>query len=50
MVTFQTFVRQLWLLEIELSFRPRTTQAILYYLGDLIAAQNYSHIRSYPKC
>ncbi|MCP3447199.1 hypothetical protein [Bradyrhizobium sp. CCGUVB14] len=42
MVTFQTFVRQLRLLEIELPFKPRTTQAILYYLGDLIAAQNYS--------
>jgi hypothetical protein len=30
MVTFQTFVRQLRLLELELPFKPRTTQAILY--------------------
>ncbi len=49
MVTFQTFVRQLRLLEIELPFKPRTTQAILYYLGDLIAAQNYSTHQFIPE-
>ncbi|MBR0966995.1 hypothetical protein JQ554_23375 [Bradyrhizobium diazoefficiens] len=49
MVTFQTFVRQLRLLEVELPFKPRTTQAILYYLGDLIAAQNYSTHRFLPE-
>lgn len=49
MVTFQTFVRELRLLEIDLPFRPRTTQAILYYLGDLIAAQNYSTHRFVPQ-
>ncbi|MET4449070.1 hypothetical protein ABIB75_007382 [Bradyrhizobium sp. GM2.2] len=49
MVTFQTFVRQLRLLEVELPFKPRTSQAILYYLGELIAAQNYSTHRFLPE-
>jgi hypothetical protein len=45
MTTFQTFERQLRLLKLQLPFTPRTGQGILYYLGELIAAQNYS---AYP--
>jgi hypothetical protein len=42
MTTFQTFERQLRLLKQALPFTIRTGQGILYYLGELIAAQNYS--------
>jgi hypothetical protein len=42
MITFQTFIRKLRLLNMSLPFRPRTAQGILYFLGELIAAQNYS--------
>jgi hypothetical protein len=45
MTRFQTFERQLRLLNIHLPFTTRTGQGILYYLGELIAAQNYS---AYP--
>jgi hypothetical protein len=43
---FQTLARQLRLLRIELPFRPRTPEGMLYFLGELIAAQNYS-VRPY---
>jgi hypothetical protein len=42
MTRFQTLERQLRLLNIHLPFTTRTGQGILYYLGELIAAQNYS--------
>jgi hypothetical protein len=42
MTTFQTFERQLRLLNLDLPFTARTGQGVLYYLGELIAAQNYS--------
>ena len=42
MTAFQLFQRQLRFLEIKLPFVARTGQGVLYYLGELIAAQNYS--------
>jgi hypothetical protein len=42
MTRFQTFERQLRLLNMTLPFTTRTGQGVLYYLGELIAAQNYS--------
>jgi hypothetical protein len=42
---FQTFVRQLRLLNLEIPLRyvvGRTPEGMLYWLGELIAAQNYS--------
>jgi hypothetical protein len=39
---FQTFVRQLRLLNVTLPYVPRTAEGMLYWLGELIAAQNYS--------
>jgi hypothetical protein len=49
MTTFQIFERQLRLLNLELPALPatitatiRTGQGVLYFLGELIAAQNYS--------
>jgi hypothetical protein len=42
MTTFQVFERQLRLLNLDLPFTARTGQGVLYYLGELIAAQNYS--------
>jgi hypothetical protein len=42
MTTFQVFERQLRLLNLNLPFTARTGQGVLYYLGELIAAQNYS--------
>jgi hypothetical protein len=42
MTRFQTFERQLRLLNLHIPFTIRTGQGILYYLGELIAAQNYS--------
>jgi len=39
---FQTFVRQLRLLNLNLPYIPRTAEGMLYWLGELIAAQNYS--------
>lgn len=42
MTSFQTFERQLRLLNMTLPFTTRTGQGVLYYLGELIAAQNYS--------
>jgi hypothetical protein len=42
MTQFQTFERQLRLLNLSLPFTTRTGQGVLYYLGELIAAQNYS--------
>lgn len=44
MVKFQSFIRKQRLLHIhhKFTFRPRSAQGILYYLGELIAAQNYS--------
>lgn len=45
MTRFQTFERELRLLDIHLPFTSRTGLGVLYYLGELIAAQNYS---AYP--
>ena len=45
MTTFQVFERQLRLLNLDVPFTARTGQAVLYYLGELIAAQNYSLTR-----
>jgi hypothetical protein len=45
MTTFQIFVRSLRVLNIErgvVPFKVRSAQGMLYYLGELIAAQNYS--------
>jgi hypothetical protein len=42
MNVFQTFIRRLRLLHLSLKFRTRSVQGMLYYLGELIAAQNYS--------
>lgn len=42
MVPFLTLERQRRLLNTELPFKMRTSQGILYFLGELIAAQNYS--------
>jgi hypothetical protein len=42
MTPFQVFERELRLLNMELPFKTKTGQGILYYLGELIAAQNYS--------
>jgi hypothetical protein len=39
---FQTFVRQLRLLKLNLRPVVRTAEGMLYWLGELIAAQNYS--------
>jgi hypothetical protein len=46
---FQTFVRKRRLLNLNLRPVPRTAEGMLYWLGELIAAQNYS-VRPYlPK-
>ena len=40
---FQTFVRQLILLDLNYKYIvPRTPEGMLYWLGELVAAQNYS--------
>jgi len=39
---FQKFVRQLRLLNLNLPYVPRSAEGMLYWLGELIAAQNYS--------
>jgi hypothetical protein len=41
-ITFQIFERQLRFLRLNFPFKIRSAQAVLYYLGELIAAQNYS--------
>jgi hypothetical protein len=43
---FQTFVRKRRLLNLNLRPVPRTAEGMLYWLGELIAAQNYS-VRPY---
>jgi hypothetical protein len=42
MTRFQVFERQLRLLDLNPPFTTRTGQGVLYFLGELIAAQNYS--------
>jgi hypothetical protein len=42
MNTYQRFLRKLRLLNVNLPFKLRSIQGVLYYLGELIAAQNYS--------
>jgi hypothetical protein len=49
MVPFQTLERWRRLLDIEIPFKARTAQGILYFLGELIAAQNYSAHPFIPK-
>jgi hypothetical protein len=45
---FQTFARKLRLLNMSLPFRIRSVQGMLYFLGELIAAQNYSAQPYFP--
>ncbi len=42
MIKVQMFTRQMRLLDRQFVAVPRTGQGVLYYLGELIAAQNYS--------
>jgi hypothetical protein len=48
MNAFQAFIRELRLLKLSLPFRTRSVQGMLYYLGELIAAQNYSAQPYFP--
>lgn len=48
MNTYQRFLRKKRFLDLTLPFKPRSIQGMLYYLGELIAAQNYSTHRYDP--
>ena len=48
MNTYQRFLRKKRLLDLNLPFKARSIQGMLYYLGELIAAQNYSTHRYDP--
>ncbi len=49
MTRFQAFERKLRFLNMALPFTTRSGQGVLYYLGELIAAQNYSTHEFTPK-
>jgi len=42
MNTYQRALRKIRLLDLKVQYRTRSIQGVLYYLGELIAAQNYS--------